>query len=114
MRKYLGIGVRYGSRTRVSEVKREAIHRNSMELSGMDSTLPHLKDSRERLWTFYGRAFLCLWLFFGCELCLWMVMNRQLIMSILIADNCLLDNQMENIPLGYCLGREVLAQQKSG
>jgi hypothetical protein len=28
---------------------REATYCNSTELSGMDSTLPHLKDSRERL-----------------------------------------------------------------
>ena len=29
--------------------EREATYCNSTELSGMDSTLPHLKDSRERL-----------------------------------------------------------------
>ncbi len=29
--------------------EREAIYGNSKELSGMDSTLPHLKDSGERL-----------------------------------------------------------------
>jgi hypothetical protein len=29
--------------------EREGTYGNSMELSGMDSTLPHLKDSRERL-----------------------------------------------------------------
>jgi len=29
--------------------EREATYCNSMELSGMDSTLPHLKDSRESL-----------------------------------------------------------------
>ena len=29
--------------------EREATYGNSKELSGMDSTLPHLKDSRERL-----------------------------------------------------------------
>jgi hypothetical protein len=29
--------------------EREAIHCNSRKLRGMDSTLPHLKDSRERL-----------------------------------------------------------------
>jgi hypothetical protein len=29
--------------------ERDANHCNSMELRGMDSTLPHLKDSRERI-----------------------------------------------------------------
>jgi hypothetical protein len=29
--------------------EREGTYCNSTELSGMDSTLPHLKDSRERL-----------------------------------------------------------------
>jgi hypothetical protein len=29
--------------------EREATYGNSKELSGMDSTLPHLEDSRERL-----------------------------------------------------------------
>ena len=29
--------------------EREGTYGNSMELRGMDSTLPHLKDSRERL-----------------------------------------------------------------
>ena len=37
------IGVPYGSRTPVAAVKEEN-HCNSMELGGMDSTLPHLKD----------------------------------------------------------------------
>ena len=41
-------GVPYEIRTRVTAVK-EATHCNSTELSGMDSTLPHLEDSRERL-----------------------------------------------------------------
>ena len=43
------IGVPYGSRTRVAAVKGKrpiVIQRN---FSGMDSFLPHLKDSRERL-----------------------------------------------------------------
>ena len=33
----------------VCRCEREATYCNSMELSGMDSTLPHFKDSRERL-----------------------------------------------------------------
>src|SRR5207253_10846477 len=46
------IGVPYGSRTptrRGRRREREAIYGNSKELSSMDSALPHLKDSRERL-----------------------------------------------------------------
>lgn len=46
------IGVPYGSRTptgRGRRREREATYCNSTELSGMDSTLPHLEDSRERL-----------------------------------------------------------------
>src|SRR5258708_28163348 len=45
------VGVPYGSRTPPRgghRRERETIHCNSRELSGMDSTLPHLKDSRER------------------------------------------------------------------
>jgi len=42
------IGVPYEIRTRVTAVKEEN-HCNSMELGGMDSTLPHLKDFGERL-----------------------------------------------------------------
>jgi hypothetical protein len=40
------------SRTGIEPCRRRergATYCNSMELSGMDSTLPHLKDSRERL-----------------------------------------------------------------
>jgi len=40
----------------VSRREREATWCNSRELSGMDSTLPHFKDSRERLLTFNGPA----------------------------------------------------------
>ena len=45
-------GVSYGSRTlsgRGRRREREATSGNSKGLSGMDSTLPHLKDSPERI-----------------------------------------------------------------
>ena len=48
----LNVGVPYGSRTPIRRGRRrerEATYCNSTELSGMDGTLPHLKDSRERL-----------------------------------------------------------------
>ena len=46
------VGVPYGSRTptrRGRGREREATYCNSTELSGMDSTVPHSKDSRGRL-----------------------------------------------------------------
>jgi len=43
---YAGVGVPYEIRTPVTAVKEERF-RNSKKLRGLDSTLPHLKDSRE-------------------------------------------------------------------
>ena len=53
-------GVLYGSRTptrRGRRREREATYYNSMELSGMDRILPHVKDSGGSLLTFNGPAF---------------------------------------------------------
>jgi len=42
------VGVPYGSRTRVAAVKEKRPICNSTELRGVDRTLPHFKNSRER------------------------------------------------------------------
>jgi len=36
--------------------EREGAYYNSTELRGMDSTLPHLKDSQNAYWAFNGPA----------------------------------------------------------